>query len=125
MEFDKIYNKGQAQLFKNQYLEYLTKTHPLVIWGMYLPVLVLLPFYSINVAGFSGTVTFMLFLSGIFFWSLIEYILHRFAFHHHAETERGKKSIISFMEIIMNIPGTGKDFLCRQHPASSLHLCFS
>ncbi len=36
MEFEKIHNKGQAQLFKNQYLEMLTKTHPLVIWGMYL-----------------------------------------------------------------------------------------
>ena len=41
MEFEKIHNKGQAQLFQNQYLEYLTKTHPLVIWGMYLPVLIL------------------------------------------------------------------------------------
>ncbi len=29
MEFEKIHNKGQAQLFKNQYLEMLTKTHPL------------------------------------------------------------------------------------------------
>ncbi|RYF96294.1 MAG: fatty acid hydroxylase, partial [Chitinophagaceae bacterium] len=36
MQFEKIHNKGQAQLFKNHYLEYLTKTHPLVIWGMYL-----------------------------------------------------------------------------------------
>ena len=40
MEFDKIYNKGQAQLFKNNYLEYLTKTHPLVIWGLYLPIII-------------------------------------------------------------------------------------
>ena len=39
MKFEKIHNKGQARLFNNQYLEYLTKTHPLVIWGMYLPLI--------------------------------------------------------------------------------------
>ncbi len=91
MEFDKIYNKGQAQLFKNQYLEFLTKTHPLVIWGMYLPVLILLPYYSLEVADFNGLSVFLLFLAGMFVWSFTEYILHRFAFHYHAETERGKK----------------------------------
>ena len=53
MEFEKIYNKGQAQLFKNGYLEYLTKTHPLVIWGMYLPIIILLPIYAFNYVEFS------------------------------------------------------------------------
>ena len=49
MEFEKIYNKGQARLFKSQYLEYLTKTHPLVIWGMYIPIIVFMLYYSIAV----------------------------------------------------------------------------
>ncbi|MBC7535571.1 MAG: sterol desaturase family protein [Ferruginibacter sp.] len=91
MELEKIHNKGQAQLFKNQYLEYLTKTHPLVIWGMYLPVLALLPYYSSNTLNFSVLSIFLLFIGGIFFWSLTEYILHRFAFHYQPESERGKK----------------------------------
>jgi len=91
MEFEKIHNKGQARLFKNQYVEYLTKTHPLVIWGMYLPVLILLPYYSYRSLHFSSTSLSLFFLGGMFFWTLTEYILHRFAFHYHAETERGKK----------------------------------
>lgn len=91
MEFDKIYNKGQAQLFKNQYLEFLTKTHPLVIWGMYLPILVLLPYYSLQVLHFKGVSVFLLLIGGVFFWSFTEYLLHRFAFHYHAESEFGKK----------------------------------
>lgn len=90
MEFDKIYNKGQARLFKSQYVEYLTKTHPLVIWGLYLPVVVLLPYYSTHLQ-FSVPSILLYFLAGAFFWSFTEYILHRFAFHYHAETERGKK----------------------------------
>ena len=46
MHFEKINNKGQARLFKNDYLEMLTKTHPLVIWGMYLPVIAYMLYYS-------------------------------------------------------------------------------
>ncbi len=91
MEFEKIHNKGQAQLFKSQYLEYLTKTHPLVIWGMYLPVLVLLPYYAINSMKFNGLSAFLLFVAGMFFWSFTEYILHRFLFHYVPVGEKGKK----------------------------------
>ncbi len=46
MKFEKIHNKGQAQLFKNPVLEMLTKTHPLVIWGMYLPVVIGFPLFA-------------------------------------------------------------------------------
>lgn len=91
MEFDKIHNKGQAEIFKNQYLEYLTKTHPLVIWGMYLPVLILLPYYAVTSVGFNGLTVLLTFIGGMFSWTLTEYILHRFAFHHRPETERGKR----------------------------------
>jgi sterol desaturase/sphingolipid hydroxylase (fatty acid hydroxylase superfamily) len=91
MEFEKIYNKGQAQLFKNSYLEYLTKTHPLVIWGLYLPIIVLLPIYASKYVGFSATTILLWFLGGMFFWSLFEYVMHRFVFHYTAHTARGKR----------------------------------
>jgi sterol desaturase/sphingolipid hydroxylase (fatty acid hydroxylase superfamily) len=91
MEFEKIYNKGQAQLFRNQYLEYLTKTHPLVIWGMYVPIVGVMLWYSAAVLGFSILNSALIFLGGMFFWSLFEYIMHRFVFHYIAHTERGKK----------------------------------
>ncbi|MEO6405973.1 MAG: sterol desaturase family protein [Ferruginibacter sp.] len=93
MEFEKIHNKGQARLFQNQYLEYLTKTHPLVIWGLYLPVLILLPYYSIQVLNFAGSQAFFIFIAGMFSWSLFEYLMHRFAFHHIADSDRGRKFI--------------------------------
>lgn len=93
MEFEKIHNKGQAQLFKNQYLEYLTKTHPLVIWGMYVPIVAFMLYYSVNTVGLSVGTMVLIFLGGMFFWSLFEYIMHRFVFHYVAESERGKKII--------------------------------
>ncbi len=91
MKFEKIHNKGQAQLFKNQYLEFLTKTHPLVIWGMYTPVFIFFPYYAATKIGFSGLQVFLLFLGGMFFWSFTEYIMHRFAFHYHPKSEAGKR----------------------------------
>jgi len=88
MKFDKIHNKGQAQIFKNRYLEYLTKTHPLLIWGMYMPVIVLLPYYAYNTLHFPGWKIAALFVGGVFFWTFFEYIMHRFVFHYVSENPR-------------------------------------
>jgi sterol desaturase/sphingolipid hydroxylase (fatty acid hydroxylase superfamily) len=93
MKFEKIHNKGQAQLFKNQYLEYLTKTHPLVIWGLYIPIMGLMLYYSNYKFGFGAMQLGLLFLGGMMFWSLFEYLIHRFAFHYIAESDRAMKFV--------------------------------
>jgi sterol desaturase/sphingolipid hydroxylase (fatty acid hydroxylase superfamily) len=93
MHFDKIHNKGQARLFKNQYLEYLTKTHPLVIWGMYLPIIGFMLYFSASTLSFTVLQTTVIFITGMLFWSLFEYTVHRFVFHFFAESERAKKIV--------------------------------
>ncbi|UAY52053.1 sterol desaturase family protein [Ferruginibacter albus] len=93
MKFEKIHNKGQAQLFRNQYLEYLTKTHPLVIWGMYIPIIAFMLYYSAAVLTLDAWQIVMAFFAGMFFWTFFEYIMHRFTFHMVAESERAKKIV--------------------------------
>jgi sterol desaturase/sphingolipid hydroxylase (fatty acid hydroxylase superfamily) len=93
MQFEKIHNKGQAQLFKNPVLEMLTKTHPLIIWGMYTPIISFMLYYSLAELGYGGLRTFLIFLGGMFFWSLFEYIAHRFLFHLVPKTERAEKIV--------------------------------
>jgi len=93
MYFEKIHNKGQARLFKNQYLEMLTKTHPLVIWGIYLPVIVYMLYYSGSRFDYSPLRIAITFLGGMLFWSLFEYVAHRFIFHWVAESEQAKKIV--------------------------------
>jgi sterol desaturase/sphingolipid hydroxylase (fatty acid hydroxylase superfamily) len=93
MKFDKIHNKGQAQIFKNQYLEYLTKTHPLVIWGLYVPIIAFMLYYSHAVIGIKIPTVILTFLGGMFFWSLFEYIIHRYIFHYVAESERATRIV--------------------------------
>ena len=93
MKFEKIHNKGQARLFKNEYIEYLTKTHPLVIWGIYLPMIIFMLYYSSVVTGMVLVQIVLIFLAGVFFWTLFEYMIHRFAFHFIAESERAMKIV--------------------------------
>ena len=92
MKFEKIHNKGQAQIFRNQYLEYFTKTHPLVIWAMYVPVIILLPYYSATELNFSGLAVILLFFGGIVFWTFFEYMMHRFVFHWVSDNPRMQRA---------------------------------
>jgi hypothetical protein len=71
MKFDKIHNKGQAKLFKNQYLEHMTKTHPVVIWGMYVPLIVFMLYYSSASLNLSSIKIVLIFFGGLFFWTFL------------------------------------------------------
>ena len=93
MKFEKIHNKGQAHLFQNPALEFLTKTHPLVIWGLYLPVIMGFPYYAVSKFGFTAGRIAILFFAGMFFWTFFEYIMHRWVFHMVAESERAQTII--------------------------------
>ena len=93
MKFEKINNKGQAQLFRNHYMEMLTKTHPLVIWGMYVPVIIYFIYLSDYRFEIGPGTIFLVFAAGIFFWTFFEYLMHRFAFHAVGESEKAKKFI--------------------------------
>ena len=93
MKFDKIHNKGQAQLFNSSYLEMLTKTHPLVIWGIYLPISCFLLYYSSATLAFPAWKIVGMFGFGVFTWTLFEYLMHRFVFHYVAESNQAKRII--------------------------------
>ena len=93
MHFEKIHNKGQARLFQNQYLEIFTKTHPLVIWGIYLPIIAGLLYYSSFTLGYASSRILLIFLGGMFFWTFFEYLMHRFVFHFIADSPRAQKFI--------------------------------
>ncbi len=93
MKFEKIHNKGQARIFKNQYLEYLTKTHPLVIWGLYIPIIALMIYYSNASLGIGMSALLFTFLGGMFFWTFFEYMIHRYVFHYIAESERASRFV--------------------------------
>ncbi|MCL6524373.1 MAG: sterol desaturase family protein [Thermoflavifilum sp.] len=93
MHFDKIKNKGQARLFENEYLEFLTKTHPLVIWGMYIPVIGYMLYYSYTHVEIPSWTIAGIFLLAMFSWTLFEYFMHRFVFHFVSDNPRIQRVI--------------------------------
>jgi len=93
MKFAKIHNKGQAKLFESQYLEILTKTHPLVIWGIYTPLIIFSLYHSYTYLSFGASKIALIFLAGGFCWTIFEYMIHRFAFHFVAESPRAQRFV--------------------------------
>lgn len=85
-----VSNKDESiPLYQNLFLERLTHVRPTTPLMVYVPIVM----YFIY-AGMSELTWFpamMAFLLGVFFWSLLEYILHRFFFHHHFKSCLGKK----------------------------------
>lgn len=93
MKFEKIKNKGQARLFESQYLEVLTKTHPLVIWGLYIPIISFMLYYSHASLDFPIPMVATVFIGAMLFWTFFEYIMHRYAFHYVAESPKMQRFI--------------------------------
>ncbi|MCW3467189.1 sterol desaturase family protein [Chitinophaga nivalis] len=81
MGSEKIHNKGQARLFKSRYLEALTKTHPLIIFGIYLPIIAYMLYYSHTTLLYAYWRIALTYAGAVFFWSFFEYIAHRYVFH--------------------------------------------
>ena len=78
---EKAMNEDKKRLFENPILEKLTRTHisiPLVIFFGIAIGLIIYGIYEFNLG---AGVTIGMFLLGLFFFTLIEYVIHRFIFH--------------------------------------------
>jgi len=93
MEFEKVKNKGQARIFENKYLEMMTKTHPFVIYAIYFPVIIYMLYYGATRKGLPVSKEALLFTLGLFFWTLFEYVAHRYLFHWVAHSIRSKRLV--------------------------------
>jgi sterol desaturase/sphingolipid hydroxylase (fatty acid hydroxylase superfamily) len=65
----------------------------LVIWGLYIPIIAFMLYYSNVVRGIKMLPATLIFLGGMFVWSFFEYVLHRFVFHFFAESDRAKRIV--------------------------------
>lgn len=75
------HNKGQATIFKNSFLESLTKTNIIsnvIVYGTTILLLIYVALFRINLPVFTFV---LLFFFALFFWTFAEYLLHRFLFH--------------------------------------------
>jgi sterol desaturase/sphingolipid hydroxylase (fatty acid hydroxylase superfamily) len=87
----KISNKGTTELFNNPVLEKLTRTHFAFPVTLYIVIgLFCVTFGYIN-DQYNLLTAILLYVGGVIFFSFVEYLIHRFLFHFHAETESQKQ----------------------------------
>jgi len=96
MELEKINNKGRARIFKNSFLESLTKTRPWIIYSIYLPVSAMMLYQSYFHFDFSGGFIISLFFIALFSWTFFEYLAHRYLFHFNADSPLGQRIVYIF-----------------------------
>ena len=79
------HHRGTATIFKNPFLESLTRTslaQNVIVYGS---VIAFLIYYGIAVKGIPVLNFVLLFVFALFTWTLAEYLLHRYLFHWVSE----------------------------------------
>jgi len=78
--------RGELMMFKqNRLLERLSRIRPHTVLAVFLPVIAISAWLSMR-NGKGIALTAELFLAGALFWTLFEYVFHRFVFHFYPKT---------------------------------------
>jgi sterol desaturase/sphingolipid hydroxylase (fatty acid hydroxylase superfamily) len=86
-------HKGTKQLFKNPIVERLSRTHIAIPLSLYAVIAAGFMYYGVAVVGLSVLYTIAMFFVGTLAFTLAEYLMHRYLYHHEPTTEKGKKFI--------------------------------
>jgi sterol desaturase/sphingolipid hydroxylase (fatty acid hydroxylase superfamily) len=104
-----VSNKDETvRMFKNDFLEALSKVHFTVPLYIYLPVVGYFLYISIFEFQISFKTVITLVFVGILVWTFAEYTLHRFIFHFPAKSKFGKKIHFIFHGVHHDYPSDSK-----------------
>lgn len=108
---------GTTRVFKNDTLEWLSRTHisvPLILFSAISTGLI---YYGINDKGLEGGWVAALFAFGLIFFTFVEYMMHRHLFHLTPKTEGQKKFAYTAHGVHHDFP-KDRDRLVMPIPAS-------
>jgi sterol desaturase/sphingolipid hydroxylase (fatty acid hydroxylase superfamily) len=89
-------NKNPIRLFQSDLLEFFTHVHPAVVLCIWVPVVAgFLAWSALQKTPGAELAIPVCALIGLFSWSLVEYVLHRFIFHFQPRTPRQER--LSFL----------------------------
>lgn len=84
-----VSNKNESiRLFQNPVLEYFSHIHPATPLIVFVPVILIFAYLSVTHV---AQATLLLWFSGVLFWTLLEYAMHRWAFHYEPSSKTGKR----------------------------------
>jgi sterol desaturase/sphingolipid hydroxylase (fatty acid hydroxylase superfamily) len=86
------------RLFKSDFLEFFTHISPIAVLVIWVPVAL---YFLISAAlrtppGVSSLYLPAGFVLGVFLWTFTEYVMHRFVFHFHSDSERVQRIFYLF-----------------------------
>jgi sterol desaturase/sphingolipid hydroxylase (fatty acid hydroxylase superfamily) len=90
------HNDEPIRLFKSDFLEFFTHISPIVVVAIWLPIVLLCLFNSVNLGTASFPVILIGYLSGLFLWTISEYLLHRFLFHFRPRNKWQERAAFLF-----------------------------
>lgn len=100
--------QDSVRMFKNDFLESLSKVHwsvPVIVW---LPVIFYSGWLSIFTFSISISTFILYFIAGVFFWTFAEYFLHRFVFHWTPKGKWGERIHFIFHGVHHDYPNDAK-----------------
>src|SRR5436309_11145072 len=87
-----VSNKNESvPMFQSRFMEFFSHVHPATPLVLYLPVIAWMLYAALWRNGLSILVVAVLFAVGLLIWTLLEYMIHRWAFHYEPTTPIGKK----------------------------------
>ncbi|GAB3999437.1 sterol desaturase family protein [Spirosoma daeguense] len=89
-------NSGTKQLFDNPILEALSRTHIMVPITMWLVLSAFLVWYAFTYTDMTNSMIGLLFVVGLFSFTLFEYVLHRYLYHLAPSTPQRAKIQYTF-----------------------------
>src|ERR1043166_1674213 len=80
-----------VRMFKSEFMEFFSHVHPATPLVLYLPAVAWMVYAPLCRTGLSILAVAVLFAVGMLIWTLLEYIIHRWAFHYEPTTPIGRK----------------------------------
>src|ERR1700709_986170 len=82
-------SQESTRMFKNDLLETLSKVHFLVPVFIFVPVILVCTYLALFTKSIGIIAYFEYFFIGLFVWTFVEYIMHRFIFHYVPKNKFG------------------------------------
>jgi 4-hydroxysphinganine ceramide fatty acyl 2-hydroxylase len=101
-------SQESTRMFKNNLLEALSKVHYLVPVFIFVPVILVSTYIALFVKDIGVLNYFGLFFVGLFVWTFVEYIMHRFVFHYVPKNKIGLRLHFIFHGVHHDYPSDAK-----------------
>ncbi|MCL6494113.1 MAG: sterol desaturase family protein [Ignavibacterium sp.] len=120
-----VSNKDETvRMFKNDFLEALSRVHPSVPVIIYLPVILYTLYISVADYSLQFLTIVALFIFGLFIWTITEYVLHRFVFHFKPKSQFGEKIHFIFHGVHHDYPSDSRRLVMPPSVSVPLALLF-